>query len=62
MLLHNPVIMGIQFATLDILSEGRCNCGLRIGWSKDEYMACNIPFENRGVRADEFTSINTDMD
>jgi len=54
MLFHNPVVLGRQFATLDVLSQGRCICGLGIGWSKDEYMASNIPFENRGARADEF--------
>src|SRR5438093_4054500 len=54
MLFHNPVILGRQFATLDVLSQGRCICGLGIGWSKDEYMGSNIPFENRGTRADEF--------
>jgi alkanesulfonate monooxygenase SsuD/methylene tetrahydromethanopterin reductase-like flavin-dependent oxidoreductase (luciferase family) len=54
MLFHNPLILGRQFATLDVLSEGRCICGLGIGWSKDEYMVSNIPFENRGARADEF--------
>lgn len=54
MLFHNPVILGRQFATLDVLSNGRCICGLGIGWSKDEYMASNVPFENRGARADEF--------
>jgi alkanesulfonate monooxygenase SsuD/methylene tetrahydromethanopterin reductase-like flavin-dependent oxidoreductase (luciferase family) len=25
-----------------------------MGWSKDEYQASNIPFTNRGERADEF--------
>jgi alkanesulfonate monooxygenase SsuD/methylene tetrahydromethanopterin reductase-like flavin-dependent oxidoreductase (luciferase family) len=59
MLFHNPVILGRQFATLDALSQGRCICGLGIGWSKDEYMASNIPFENRGARADEFVQILT---
>ena len=59
MLFHNPVILGRQFATLDILSHGRCICGLGIGWSKDEYMASNIPFENRGARADEFVQALT---
>ena len=54
MLFHNPVILGRQFATLDVLSQGRCICGLGIGWSKDEYIASNVPFENRGERADEF--------
>jgi probable F420-dependent oxidoreductase len=54
MLFHNPVILGKQFATLDVLSQGRCICGLGIGWSKDEYMASNVPFADRGARADEF--------
>jgi probable F420-dependent oxidoreductase len=59
MLFHNPVILGRQFATLDVLSNGRCTCGLGIGWSKDEYMASNVPFENRGARADEFVQALT---
>jgi alkanesulfonate monooxygenase SsuD/methylene tetrahydromethanopterin reductase-like flavin-dependent oxidoreductase (luciferase family) len=43
-----------RFATLDVLSEGRAICGLGIGWSKDEYQASNIPFKDKGKRADEF--------
>ena len=54
MLFHNPVVFARRFATLDILSEGRAICGLGIGWSKDEYQASNIPFQNKGKRADEF--------
>jgi probable F420-dependent oxidoreductase len=54
MLFHNPVILARRFATLDVLSEGRAIAGLGIGWSKDEYQAADIPFKNRGRRADEF--------
>ena len=54
MLFHNPVVLARRFATLDVLSQGRAICGLGIGWSKDEYQAVNIPFSNRGQRADEF--------
>ena len=54
MLFHNPVILARRFATLDVLSEGRTICGLGIGWSKDEYQVSNIPFKERGKRADEF--------
>jgi probable F420-dependent oxidoreductase len=54
MLFHNPVILARRFATLDVLSEGRAICGLGIGWSKDEYQASNVPFKDRGKRADEF--------
>jgi alkanesulfonate monooxygenase SsuD/methylene tetrahydromethanopterin reductase-like flavin-dependent oxidoreductase (luciferase family) len=54
MLFHNPVVLARRFATLDVLSEGRTICGLGIGWSKDEYQVSNIPFKERGKRADEF--------
>jgi len=54
MLFHNPVVLAKRFATLDVLSDGRAICGLGIGWSKDEYQASNIPFKDRGKRADEF--------
>jgi probable F420-dependent oxidoreductase len=53
-LFHNPIVLARRFATLDILSEGRAICGFGIGWSKDEYQASNIPFQNKGKRADEF--------
>ena len=57
MLFHNPVILARRLATLDILSEGRSIAGFGIGWSKDEYQASNIPFQNRGKRADEFIQV-----
>ena len=54
LLFHNPVVLARRFATLDVLSGGRTIAGLGIGWSKDEYQVSNIPFENKGKRADEF--------
>ena len=54
MLFHNPVVLARRFATLDLLSDGRAICGLGIGWSKDEYQVSNVPYENKGARADEF--------
>ena len=53
MLFHNPIVLARRFATLDIFSKGRAICGLGIGWMKDEYQASNIPFQDRGKRADE---------
>jgi len=46
-----------SYATLDVLSQGRVISGLGLGWSKDEYQASNIPFANRGERADEFLQV-----
>ena len=54
MLFHSPVTLARSFATLDILSKGRTICGLGLGWSKDEYDVSNIPYKNRGKRANEF--------
>ena len=53
MVFHNPVTLAKEFTTIDILSEGRTICGFGIGWSKDEYLAANIPYEKRGERANE---------
>ncbi|HET9805971.1 MAG TPA: TIGR03619 family F420-dependent LLM class oxidoreductase [Nitrososphaeraceae archaeon] len=53
MLFHTPITLAKEFTAIDILSEGRVLCGFGIGWSKDEYLAANIPYEKRGERANE---------
>lgn len=53
-LFYTPVILAKRLATLDVLSGGRVIAGFGIGWSKDEFQASNIPFNNRGRKADEF--------
>ena len=57
MFYYTPIMFAKRLATLDILSQGRMVCGLGLGWSKDEYQASNIPFMNRGERADEFIQL-----
>jgi probable F420-dependent oxidoreductase len=57
MFYYTPIILAKNYATLDVLSEGRVIAGLGLGWSKDEYQASNIPFVNRGERADEFLQV-----
>lgn len=57
MLFHNPIILARRFASLDIFSRGRVIAGFGIGWSKDEYQASNIPYSNKGKRADEFVKV-----
>jgi probable F420-dependent oxidoreductase len=54
---YTPIMLAKRYATLDILSRGRVISGLGLGWSKDEYQASNIPFHNRGERADEFIQV-----
>ena len=54
---RNPVIMAISIATLDILSHGRALIGFGIGAYKEEYEVSNIPFQQRGERADEYLNL-----
>ena len=57
MLFHNPVVLARRFASLDIFSQGRSIAGFGIGWSKDEFQASNVPFSNKGKRADEYVRV-----
>src|SRR5215813_1783077 len=51
---YTPVMLAKQLATLDVVSRGRLDVGLGIGWSMDEYEAVGVPYKARGRRADEF--------
>jgi probable F420-dependent oxidoreductase len=50
----SPALMAKQLATLDILSGGRLDVGLGVGWSRVEFVASGVPYEHRGARAEEF--------
>jgi probable F420-dependent oxidoreductase len=52
-----PVLLAKQLATLDIVSRGRLDAGLGIGWSDEEYAAVGVAKEGRGRRAEEFLSL-----
>ncbi len=54
MFFDTSIMLAKRYATLDILSQGRVISGLGLGWSKDEYQASNVPFQNRAESADEF--------
>ncbi|CQD09406.1 oxidoreductase [Mycobacterium lentiflavum] len=53
---HNPVVVAKQAASLDRLSGGRLTLGVGIGWSKDEFAALGVPFENRAARTAEYVA------
>ena len=52
--LYQPIVLAKQLATLDVLSGGRLDVGLGLGWSSDEWAAAGTPTEHRSARADEF--------
>src|SRR5258706_10849139 len=52
--IYQPVVLAKQLATLDVLSSGRLDVGVGLGWSRDEYQAAGAEWSRRGARADEF--------
>lgn len=52
--LRNPVVLAKEFATLDVLSEGRAEIGLGAGWRESDYTRTGIPFGTRPERFARF--------
>jgi probable F420-dependent oxidoreductase len=48
-----PPILAKQYATLDILSSGRLDVGLGLGWVEEEFTAVGVPYARRGARLEE---------
>ncbi len=46
--LRRPVVLAKQLATLDVLSHGRVDLGVGIGWQREEYEAAGLDFGARG--------------
>ncbi|MGC2241124.1 MAG: TIGR03619 family F420-dependent LLM class oxidoreductase [Acidimicrobiia bacterium] len=41
---HHPLVLGKAVATLDVVSGGRANLGLGVGWDREEHRAYGIDF------------------
>ena len=54
---RNPIQVAKSVATLDQIARGRFLFGVGVGWLAEEYAALNVPFEDRGARANEYLEI-----
>lgn len=50
----SPITLAKQLTSLDVLSSGRLEAGLGLGWSPDEFQAAGVPYQRRGARMEEF--------
>jgi probable F420-dependent oxidoreductase len=53
----SPALMAKQLASLQVVSGGRLDVGLGLGWMPEEFVASGVPFERRGRRGEEYIDV-----
>jgi probable F420-dependent oxidoreductase len=53
---YAPIVLAKALTTIDILSDGRLDVGLGLGWSEQEFAAVGVPMERRGARVEDFVA------
>ncbi|OKI51453.1 TIGR03619 family F420-dependent LLM class oxidoreductase [Streptomyces sp. MJM1172] len=48
-----PLVLARALTTLDLISRGRLEVGLGLGWMREEYKASGVPWQGRGARLEE---------
>src|SRR5215467_7685023 len=50
----SPIYLAKQATSLDVLSGGRHDLGVGLGWMPQEFTATGSPMERRGARTEEY--------
>ena len=53
---YAPIVLAKALTTIDILSGGRLDVGIGLGWSAEEFAAVGVPMDRRGARAEDFVA------
>lgn len=54
---RNPVVLAKELAAIDVLSNGRLEFGVGVGYVRGEFDTLGIPFEERGARTTEHIEV-----
>lgn len=58
---RHPLHTARAASALDVLTGGRFELGVGVGWSEQEYQAFDVPFARRGARTDEYLTVLTQL-
>lgn len=50
--LRRPAALAKTLSTIDVLSRGRLDLGVGVGWQREEYEACGLDYDDRGAQLD----------
>lgn len=50
--LRRPIVLAKQLSTIDVMSNGRLDIGVGVGWQREEYLASDLDFAARGGHLD----------
>jgi probable F420-dependent oxidoreductase len=48
----HPAVTAKEFATVDVMSDGRVEAGIGAGWMRTDYEALGLPYDSPGTRID----------